>query len=77
MVAYTKKAAHRATIKSVQEKVIGKAIASGFPNCKGTYPDCPKYNSKVTKRGNSDQVRGKKTEPDICGKRTDRNLKRQ
>lgn len=29
------------TIKTGQEKAIEQAIKEGFPNCKGTYPDCP------------------------------------
>lgn len=41
MTEYTKKAAHRATIKSNDEKMLEQAIKRGFPNCKGTYPDCP------------------------------------
>ncbi len=41
MTEYTKVAAHRATIKSSEEKAIEQAVKLGFPNCKGTYPDCP------------------------------------
>ncbi len=29
------------TIKSSEEKTIELAVKKGFPNCKGTYPDCP------------------------------------
>lgn len=28
-------------IKSDEEKAIKQAVKAGFPNCKGTYPDCP------------------------------------
>lgn len=42
MTEYTKKAAHRATIKSADDKIIDQAVKAGFPNYKGTYPDCPK-----------------------------------
>jgi hypothetical protein len=46
MTAYTKKAAQRATIKSNEEKIIDQAVKLGFPNCKGTYPDCPEKPTK-------------------------------
>lgn len=41
MTEYTKRAAHRATIKSSEEKTIKLKVKAGFPNCKGAYPDCP------------------------------------
>jgi len=34
------------SIKSDEQKVFAKAIKSGFPGCKGTYPDCPENPSK-------------------------------
>jgi len=34
------------SIKSDKEKTLDQAIKSGFPNCKGTYPDCPENPSK-------------------------------
>ncbi len=34
------------TIKSDEEKTIEMAIKKGFPNCKGTYPDCPEKPSR-------------------------------
>ena len=34
------------TIESDEEKKIRIAIKKGFPDCKGTYPDCPESPSK-------------------------------
>lgn len=34
------------TIKTEEEKVLETAKSSGFPNCKGLYPDCPEKPSK-------------------------------
>jgi len=37
------------TIKSDKEKTLDQAVKNGFPNCKGTYPDCPSIPNKENK----------------------------
>lgn len=37
---------HKHTLRSEEFRILKKAIQSGFPNCKGTYPDCPEKPSK-------------------------------
>ena len=32
---------HKKTMKSDRDKDIERAVIKGFPDCKGTYPDCP------------------------------------
>jgi len=34
------------TIKTGAAKTLDFAIKQGFPNCKGTYPDCPEIPNK-------------------------------
>ena len=38
------------TIKTDGEKTIEQAIKAGFPNCKGTYPDCPENPTKESEK---------------------------
>ena len=37
------------TVRTDAEKALGAARTAGFPNCKGTYPDCPEKPSKDNK----------------------------
>jgi hypothetical protein len=37
---------HRASLKSQTQKELEAIIRLGFPNCKGSYPDCPEHPNK-------------------------------
>jgi len=37
---------HNHSLRSEEFKIIVNAVKRGFPNCKGTYPDCPENPTK-------------------------------